>query len=236
MSKGRFLIVLILSFTLSITISHSIFSGQESMEEAVKGTDLTKVYEGPIPIRGAIKGTKFVNHNCMNCHQDIYSTWNKTKHAKAFDSLNPNNTHDKKDHTRNKNCFPCHTTGYNNPDHKRLFIVDELYNNVQCEACHGPGERYWGLMIRRAKERDRMSKKAYDKRKEKWRKKFYAEGGLLFPAKSLCKNCHLSQNTHALVHLIQEKDSPKFNLEAYSYAKGGKNLYPMVVAKLRKSN
>jgi hypothetical protein len=211
MSRRKFIIILIFSLTLSNIIPRSNFSGQESMEEAVKGTDLKKMYEGPIPIRGAIKGSKFVNHNCKNCHQDIYPRWNKTKHAKAFDSLTPNNTYDKKDHTKDKDCLPCHTTGYNNPNHKRLFIVEEMYNNVQCEACHGPGERYWGLMIKRAKEQDRMSKRAYDRSKKEWRRKFYKEGGLVSPTEGTCTYCHLAQSKYASIHSIEENDSPKFN-------------------------
>lgn len=185
------------------------------MEEAVKGTDLKKLYEGPIGIRGAIKGSKFINHNCLACHQAIYPGWDKTKHAKAFDSLKPNNNYDKKDHTKNNNCLPCHTTGYNNPNYKRLFIVEELYNNVQCEACHGPGEQYWGLMIKRSKEKEKMSEKAYKGSREEWKKKFYAEGGLVSPSEKTCRYCHLAQNKHASFHSIKEKDSPEFNFKFY---------------------
>ena len=45
---------------------------------------------------------------------------------------------DEKDRTR---CIPCHATGYD-PD-KKTYKEE----NVKCEACHGPGEKYQEMMM-----------------------------------------------------------------------------------------
>ncbi len=70
---------------------------------------------------------------CKLCHKLQYDSWSKTKHAKAFDSLKP------EDRTK-KECVDCHTTA----DRTDL-------PGVQCEACHGPGSEYKAISIMKDK-------------------------------------------------------------------------------------
>ena len=61
---------------------------------------------------------------CKTCHIKVYQTWKETKHALAFDKLNEQEKQDPK-------CNECHVTGN-----------DVNLPGIQCEACHGPGEKH----------------------------------------------------------------------------------------------
>ena len=73
---------------------------------------------------------------CRTCHPKEYEVWKETKHARAYQSLvNKNQQFDLE-------CIGYHTTGYgreggfSNPG--RL----EKFKGVQCEECHGPGDKH----------------------------------------------------------------------------------------------
>jgi len=74
---------------------------------------------------------------CIGCHEgmnkDHIDTWKKSTMAtKAFSLIR-----NEKDKTK---CIPCHATGY---DSEKKTYAEE---NVGCEACHGPGEKYQEMM------------------------------------------------------------------------------------------
>ena len=83
--------------------------------------------------------TKYVGHEkCAPCHSGtgLYKSWQETRHAKAIDSLKKNNQEGL------AACVKCHVTGY---EKNNGFIDYELtpeMSGVQCEACHGPGEKH----------------------------------------------------------------------------------------------
>jgi hypothetical protein len=99
---------------------------------------------------------KKVNHyigaaKCKNCHSapengDQYGCWAKTKHAEAFKTLAGDEA--KKlgaakgiaDPQKDEKCFKCHTTGFGLAEDQFKKGFDK--SNVQCEACHGPGEAH----------------------------------------------------------------------------------------------
>jgi len=64
---------------------------------------------------------------CKICHKDEYTSWLETAHAKAWESLKP-------EEQANPECAGCHSTG--------VSSKDELLTGVQCEVCHGPGSDY----------------------------------------------------------------------------------------------
>jgi hypothetical protein len=67
---------------------------------------------------------------CLPCHESQHKSWLETAHARAYQTLvNQNKSSD-------AGCLGCHTTGYGEPrkDPAATFA------NVQCEACHGPGD------------------------------------------------------------------------------------------------
>ncbi len=64
---------------------------------------------------------------CKSCHEAIYTSWSRTKHARTITRLSAEN--------QTQDCIGCHTTG---PGGK-LEVDGKFVNaNVQCESCHGP--------------------------------------------------------------------------------------------------
>lgn len=103
----------------------------------------------------AAKKAKYTGYKkCGGCHKSQKESWLKTKHAKALDILKPNNRVEakkklkadpKKDYTKDDDCLPCHTTGYNKRGgyKKGLKKTKAKYvNSVGCETCHGAGDFY----------------------------------------------------------------------------------------------
>ena len=76
--------------------------------------------------------------SCIGCHESLnpkhVEAWKKSPMARKAFSLIRN----ERDKTR---CIPCHATGYN-PE-KKTYTEE----NVGCEACHGPGEKYQEMMM-----------------------------------------------------------------------------------------
>lgn len=97
---------------------------------------------------------------CEKCHRKTHRSWKKTKMAKAFDILKPNNRNEakmkagldpKQDYTKEEKCIPCHTTGYGLPGG---FVSEEetpKLVGVQCESCHGPGKYCVPIMEKRGR-------------------------------------------------------------------------------------
>jgi len=64
---------------------------------------------------------------CKMCHKAEFNSWLETPHAKAWESLKP-------EEQKNPECAGCHITG--------MTEADSMLVNVGCEACHGPGSEY----------------------------------------------------------------------------------------------
>ena len=70
---------------------------------------------------------------CAECHEDVASSWQKTRHALAFEHLK----NDGKEGV--PGCVRCHVVRF---DEDGGFIDMDLtpeLAGVQCESCHGPG-------------------------------------------------------------------------------------------------
>ncbi|HXY18889.1 MAG TPA: cytochrome c3 family protein [Gemmatimonadales bacterium] len=81
---------------------------------------------------------------CGNCHIDRQTEWASTKHASAWADLQASGE-------AASYCYQCHTTnGFSNlaQDSAGYFAVPaaskKYYQDVQCEACHGPGATHIG--------------------------------------------------------------------------------------------
>lgn len=77
------------------------------------------------------------SESCIGCHEGLnkghIDVWRKSLMAtKAFPLIK-----NEKDKLK---CIPCHATGY---DPQKKSYKEE---NVGCEACHGPGEKYQEMM------------------------------------------------------------------------------------------
>lgn len=80
--------------------------------------------------------------SCMICHEDEYVSWAVTPHAHAFETL------EIKDEDFNPECVGCHSIGMNDPkgwrtrktkNGEEIAVVQERFQNIQCEHCHGIG-------------------------------------------------------------------------------------------------
>lgn len=83
----------------------------------------------PVPAGGAGYVGAVV---CLACHQAVRPFWEQDRHAHAWAALQ---TAAK---TSDLDCVPCHVTGFGLPGGSALGKLEPL-QNVQCEACHGPG-------------------------------------------------------------------------------------------------
>jgi len=131
------------------------------------------------------------------CHKkeddgDQRSVWRKSKHSLAYkDLLGPEAKLAAKEvglsgpPEKAEACLVCHSTGYGAaPEALRKSF--KLEDGVQCEACHGPGDRYRTkkVMMKILRERgvERKGKSATA-----------LETGLTFPADTNCKSCHVPE-------------------------------------------
>ncbi len=75
---------------------------------------------------------------CGNCHVGQQAEWEETHHAEAWSEVQNSGQAD-------PSCEICHSTGPNgNLTDAGGFVAtaDARYQDVQCEACHGPGETH----------------------------------------------------------------------------------------------
>ncbi len=84
----------------------------------------------------ALDDSPFVGADaCKGCHAAQYAQWQTQVHAHAMQALA------KDGHERDASCFACHSTGAFHPKGPQLpSQMTAAYENVQCEACHGPGK------------------------------------------------------------------------------------------------
>ena len=129
------------------------------------------------------------NASCEKCHKEIFDSWKKSIHAKAFDLLAPNTRADKKkeaglkpaeDYRKDKSCMNCHVMGWDGGGYSFDKPADE-WKGVGCEVCHGAAERYLEL---------------HDKKDLAKRDKKLKQAGLTKPLESsgpgTCATCHYS--------------------------------------------
>jgi len=102
---------------------------------------------------GAAQDGKYVGAGkCKNCHRSSkaggqFGSWQKSKHAKAFETLASDEA--KKvakekgidDPQKSEKCLKCHQTAYGEPA-DRMTKKFDAKAGVQCESCHGTGEKH----------------------------------------------------------------------------------------------
>lgn len=92
-----------------------------------------EIFADRLPTPAAPDAAQYVGAEaCSHCHDAADRFWRSTGHAGAYQTLA---TEFKE---FNLDCVGCHVTGYNRPSGSTVTHVEKL-QNVQCEACHGPG-------------------------------------------------------------------------------------------------
>jgi hypothetical protein len=160
----------------------------------------------------AYVGTK----KCKACHFKEYKSWEKTKMAKAYDSLKAGVNADAKkaagldpemDYTKDAKCVKCHVTGYGKPG--GFVDIDSTPDlaGIGCESCHGPGGTYT--------QKEYMSLK-----NKEYKRADLVKVGLIAPVtEAQCTGCHNPESPFM-------KEGEAFNFEAES-AKGTHEHYPL---------
>jgi hypothetical protein len=106
------------------------FKGQ--LESALHPPMISELAEGPTSSPEMVAPTLLAfggEKGCQTCHPREHEHWSTTAHARAYDTLV------KKDKTSDPSCLACHTTGQ-----ASLPKTHSRFENVQCEACHGPAK------------------------------------------------------------------------------------------------
>jgi hypothetical protein len=77
--------------------------------------------------------------SCKACHPDAYTSWKASKHARARDSLSPQQQKDSR-------CLSCHS-----PNETEAQV-----QNITCETCHGGGQYYTPVYVMKDPELARL--------------------------------------------------------------------------------
>jgi hypothetical protein len=110
---------------------------------------------------------------CKPCHKgerrgQVYEKWLKSAHAHAIETLK------KKGEDKNPKCLKCHTTAFEAGGYKKGDPDAARFEEVQCEACHGPGSIYKKSSIMKNRE-------------------LALQNGLVNITEETCRRCHDSK-------------------------------------------
>ncbi len=102
--------------------------------------EVAMAYEASIAQRKASlngKPSPFIGEKaCKACHTEAHAIFKKTRHAKAFRTLERVNK------AFDPECIACHSVGFNQPGGFVDVESTKHLKNVQCESCHGQGRAH----------------------------------------------------------------------------------------------
>ena len=83
------------------------------------------------------------NAKCRLCHRDFFLGRKEDAHDHAYEMLLAAGS----EYTDNPRCLVCHATGYGVKSGFKNIKKTPRLSNVQCEACHGPGNQHIRLQV-----------------------------------------------------------------------------------------
>jgi 2',3'-cyclic-nucleotide 2'-phosphodiesterase (5'-nucleotidase family) len=93
---------------------------------------VNKLYTSPVTETAAKEEAITPRSNkCSECHSEAYEIWQKSAHAKAFQTLV------NKEKQFNPDCLECHTTRFEEAGGFTMQAQQKELRDVQCENCHG---------------------------------------------------------------------------------------------------
>lgn len=104
----------------------------KTYNEALKNLNLSSAGPPALPEGG---NGYLGNQTCAGCHPEAMEVWKGTRHARAWATLIA------AEKTYDADCVSCHVTGYMQPGGSAVGHTQRL-EDVQCEACHGPGQHH----------------------------------------------------------------------------------------------
>lgn len=174
---GKSVRVLVVMAVAGVLLAGTAFAVISSADQgACKQDSVPTLQEGA-------KGGKYMGaETCKNCHKskdlgEAYQKWQSTKHSKAYETLAGDEA--KKiakekgiaDPQKDAKCVKCHVTAYG-ADAANLGPKFDAKQGVQCESCHGSGEKH--VKARMAAEEDEGVK----------------PGEIERPTEKTCRGCH----------------------------------------------
>jgi hypothetical protein len=119
-----------------IPSDHQMQELLQSYYARLKVLNASKGDVAPCEAGGAEPLTYVGTARCVPCHEPAFKSWQQTKHASAWATLETQNKH------FDLTCIGCHTIGYQQAGgFCRLSDLGEL-KDVGCESCHGPGSKH----------------------------------------------------------------------------------------------
>ncbi len=94
---------------------------------------LGKIKAGEIK---AVKNNYIGWQRCGKCNRAEVKSWQRTKHARAYETLV------EKNRQYNLDCLFCHVTGIDRQHKSTALSVSTELREVGCESCHGPGRAH----------------------------------------------------------------------------------------------
>ena len=136
--------------TASSTAKKSILAGALALGLA---TAIFALETPGVPSHRASAANRYIGSGkCKNCHRaeaggNQYSLWLESKHAQAWKTLGMDKAREAgaplgvEKPQESEKCLKCHVTafGVGEDEIKRGFDAEQ---GVQCESCHGPGEKH----------------------------------------------------------------------------------------------
>ena len=153
-----------------------------------------------LPLSLEAKEFRYVGvKKCSTCHKKEkqgrqLGIWKKSGHSKAFRTLASAKAKERAaklgvsgNPQQAGACLVCHVAGYGLAK-SRFGKKFKVKDGVQCEACHGPGQKY---------RKKKVMKKIYKERglDRKGDSPTAKKTGLIFPGENTCKGCHTREIT-----------------------------------------
>jgi len=146
---------------------------------------------------------------CRICHNSKTQgeqtvIWKGTKHATAYETLKTDEAIKmgaarglKKPPVESAECLRCHATGWNLTEEQKAQFLKPAFkieDGVQCETCHGPGEKYRTLTMMKNRQAA-------------------LEAGMILGDEKLCRTCHNDQSPAWKPDRYTTKDGQKVGFD-----------------------
>lgn len=130
----------IASLTSHVTALDKWLDDDEAVSQLFRAYDMrvaakekSNIPPGLFEARLGLKKPFAGSQPCQPCHLEVFDQWSGTPHAHAMEVLLSQSREYDRD------CTPCHTTGFYKRGGFESFSVTPDLINVGCEACHGNG-------------------------------------------------------------------------------------------------
>ncbi len=162
--------------------------------------------------------------DCQSCHPAFVATWGNSSHSSAKSSTNF--LESLKDVEDNRECFDCHTTGYDP-------ITNTWHDyGITCEACHSPLTENHPLEPMTSDRDSELCGECHIETENAWNTSMHKDTGLSCidchgqhstnlkaeDATALCENCHVETASDFIhtSHSIEEASCADCHLELTS--------------------